>query len=83
MNDNDEENKKKLIQELSDYKKCDSKFPEVLRSYITKNVPDENNAESFFISFDDTYLKKMNLDELELMCFFILKKKNIKVASSL
>lgn len=33
----------------------------------------------FLKEFDDSYLKIMNLDELELLCSFILKRKNVQV----
>ncbi|SBS84803.1 hypothetical protein POVCU1_011440 [Plasmodium ovale curtisi] len=79
MSDDKEQMKNILLQELKDYKNSDNKFPELLKNYVKENVPNQRIAERFLKEFDDTYLKIMNLEELELLCSHILKKRNIKV----
>ncbi|KAI4839312.1 hypothetical protein MKS88_001860 [Plasmodium brasilianum] len=79
MSDENEQKKNILVQEMKDYKNSEKKFPELLRSCVMENVSDKQDAERFLKLFDDAYLKIMNLDELELLCSFILKKRNINV----
>ncbi|CAD2093135.1 conserved Plasmodium protein, unknown function [Plasmodium vinckei brucechwatti] len=79
MCDNNDEKKDILIQELKNYKNSDKKFPELLKTYVKENVPDTMEAERFLKEFNESYLKEMNLDDLELLCSFILKKRDIKI----
>ncbi|ANQ07234.1 Uncharacterized protein PCOAH_00018550 [Plasmodium coatneyi] len=79
MSDENEQRKEELIQEMSEYKISNEKFPDMLKSYVKENISDQQLAERFLKEFDDSYLKIMNLDELELLCSFILKKRNIQV----
>ncbi|CAA9987338.1 conserved Plasmodium protein, unknown function [Plasmodium knowlesi strain H] len=79
MSDENEQRKEELIQEMNEYKNNSKKFPDFLRSYVKENISDQQLAERFLKEFDDSYLKIMNLDELELLCSFILKKRNIQV----
>ncbi|SPJ10144.1 conserved Plasmodium protein, unknown function [Plasmodium sp. DRC-Itaito] len=75
---NDQDLKNSFLQDLKEYStNNDKKFPEVLKNYITQNIEDQNEAERFLKEFNDSYLKEMNLDELELLCSMILKKKNL------
>ncbi|CAX64200.1 hypothetical protein PFAG_02304 [Plasmodium falciparum Santa Lucia] len=75
---NDQDLKSSFLQDLKEYStNDDKKFPEVLKNYITQNIEDQNEAERFLKEFNDSYLKEMNLDELELLCSMILKKKNL------
>ncbi|CDO64131.1 conserved Plasmodium protein, unknown function [Plasmodium reichenowi] len=75
---NDQDLKSSFLQDLKEYSSNDDKkFPEVLKNYITQNIEDQNEAERFLKEFNDSYLKEMNLDELELLCSMILKKKNL------
>ncbi|SOV76130.1 conserved Plasmodium protein, unknown function [Plasmodium sp. gorilla clade G3] len=75
---NDQDLKSSFLQDLKEYStNNDKKFPEVLKNYITQNIEDQNEAERFLKEFNDSYLKEMNLDELELLCSIILKKKNL------
>ncbi|SOV78798.1 conserved Plasmodium protein, unknown function [Plasmodium reichenowi] len=75
---NDQDLKSSFLQDLKEYStNHDKKFPEVLKNYITQNIEDQNEAERFLKEFNDSYLKEMNLDELELLCSMILKKKNL------
>ncbi|CRG96617.1 conserved Plasmodium protein, unknown function [Plasmodium gallinaceum] len=75
----DNEPKNILLQDLKDYANSNMKFPDLLKKYVNENASNEKDAEKFLKEFDDSYLKQMNLDELELLCSLILKKKNITV----
>ncbi|KJP89440.1 hypothetical protein AK88_00883 [Plasmodium fragile] len=79
MTDENEQHKYALLQEMSEYKNNSKKFPDMLKSYIHENISDQELAQRFLKEFDDSYLKIMNLDELELLCSFILKRRNIQV----
>ncbi|KYO00059.1 hypothetical protein PGSY75_0907000 [Plasmodium gaboni] len=75
---NDQDLKNSFLQDLKEYStNNDKKFPEVLKNYITQNIEDQDEAERFLKEFNDSYLKEMNLDELELLCSMILKKKKL------
>ncbi|CAG9480345.1 conserved Plasmodium protein, unknown function [Plasmodium vivax] len=79
MSEENEQHKDALLQEMTEYKNNSKKFPDMLRSYVKENISDQRLAERFLKEFDDSYLKIMNLDELELLCSFILKRKNVQV----
>ncbi|SOV13924.1 conserved Plasmodium protein, unknown function [Plasmodium sp. DRC-Itaito] len=78
---NDQDLKNSFLQDLKEYStNNDKKFPEVLKNYITQNIEDQDEAERFLKEFNDSYLKEMNLDELELLCSMILKKKKLSAS---
>ncbi|GAW80135.1 hypothetical protein PGO_070500 [Plasmodium gonderi] len=79
MSDDNEQNKNALIQDMYEYKNNNKKFSDMLRTFIMENISNKIIAERFLKEFDDSYLKIMNLDELELLCSFILKKRNIQI----
>lgn len=64
-----------ILKDLKNYLNSSNKFPEILKKHIHENITDQADAARLLKEFDDSQLKKMNLEDFEKLCNVILMRR--------
>lgn len=76
------DSKETFLKDLRTYSEGSDKFPDLLKKHISKNITNEADATKFLKEFNDSQLKKMNLEDFEKLCNAIFVKRKIYTSNT-